>query len=83
MLVPVVCFTCGSPVGQVEDLFLAMRGRLVEAALGARQVSPTQAAVAAGLRVDCTPIFEALRVDNDCCRTRLATAMEFQSYYSC
>lgn len=83
MLIPAVCFTCGGPVGQVEDLFLAMRARLVAATLGARQTTPTQAAVAAGLRVDCTPIFEALRVDNDCCRTRLATGMEFQDYYSC
>lgn len=81
MLVPIVCFTCGCPVGDREDLFRHMRAELVRRVLGERGTAPTQAAIDAGLRVDCADILDLLGVVNDCCRLHLVTAMVFADYY--
>jgi hypothetical protein len=69
------------PVGDVDVLFRAMRAKLAEQVLRDRKTLPTQAAIDAGLAIDCGPILDALRVRNDCCRKTLVTAMEFQEYY--
>jgi len=81
MLVPVTCFTCGGPTGDVEDLFRHMRAKRVAAALGARGTAATHAAADAGLRVDCSDILDRLGITADCCRKVLVTAMDFSDYY--
>jgi DNA-directed RNA polymerase subunit N (RpoN/RPB10) len=81
MLVPVVCITCGCPIGDVADLYRHMRAARVRSVLAERGTLPTQAAVDAGLQIPCEDIFVALDVMNDCCRGHLATAMIFSDYY--
>ena len=81
MLCPVVCFTCGCPVGDVEDIFRHMRAARVRGILAERGTAATQAAVDAGLQVDCGDILDRLGIDHDCCRKTLVTAMVFRDYY--
>jgi DNA-directed RNA polymerase subunit N (RpoN/RPB10) len=83
MLVPVLCFTCGCPVGDVEDLFHQMRAARVRAILAERGTTATQAAVDGGLQIDCSDILDKLGIkkENYCCRKVLATAMVFTDYY--
>lgn len=65
MLVPVVCFTCGGPVGDKAALFRLMHRRAVEASTD----SP-----------DCLKIFIKLKVTSDCCRIALRHSMIFTDY---
>lgn len=81
MLVPIVCFTCGCPLGDVEDLFQQWRAERVKAALDARGTIATQAAVDPGLQIECEDILEALGIRYDCCRAHLVSAMLFCDYY--
>ena len=81
MLCPVLCFSCGYPVGDVEDLFRHIRAARVRDVLAERGTAATQAAVDAGLQVDCGDILDRLKIDRDCCRKTLVTAMVFRDYY--
>ena len=81
MLTPIVCFTCGAPTGDVEDLFQAMRAARVRAVLAERGTAATQAAVDAGLQIDCSEILTRLGITHDCCRKVLVTAMLYGDYY--
>jgi len=77
MLTPVVCFDCGLPVGDEEDLFREMRAELVERVLRERGTDPASAPADAGLQIDCGEILDELNVHMGCCRTRLISALIF------
>lgn len=81
MLIPVVCFTCGCPVGDLADVFLHMKAERVRKALAERGTVPLQAANDADLQVPCDDIFDALGVANSCCRKCLTTAMIYTDHY--
>ncbi|NBQ42410.1 MAG: hypothetical protein EBU23_07705 [Mycobacteriaceae bacterium] len=82
MLVPVTCFTCGCPVGDVEDLYRHKRAALVRTILAERGTAATQASVDAGLQIDCSHILDDLGVVGICCRKVLVSAMIFSDYYN-
>jgi DNA-directed RNA polymerase subunit N (RpoN/RPB10) len=81
MLVPILCFSCGCPIGDKEDLFRFMRAARVREVLKERGTAATRAAVDGGLQIDCEDILDLLGVANDCCRGHLVTAMVFPDYY--
>ncbi len=81
MLVPVICCTCGLPIGDVEDIFRELRNNRVRSMLAERGTTPTQAAVDTGLQIDCSDILKEIGIDHDCCRKSLVTAMIFSDYY--
>jgi len=81
MLCPVLCFTCGYPVGQIEDIFGHLRAAKVKKILSERKTTATQAAVDAGLQIDCSDILDKLNIMHACCRKTLVTAMIFADYY--
>ena len=81
MLTPVVCVTCGCPIGDREDLFRHMRTQRVREILASRGTTPAQASADAGLQIECGDILDALEVRNECCRAHLTTAMIFSDYY--
>jgi DNA-directed RNA polymerase subunit N (RpoN/RPB10) len=81
MLTPIVCLTCGCPIGDIEDLFRHMRAARVRELLGERGTDVSQAAIDVGLQLDCSDILELLGVRNDCCRAHLVSAMIFDDYY--
>ena len=81
MLTPVVCFTCGAPIGDRELLFLAMRAARVRAAVGERASAPTAWPVLRDAKIDLSDIFERLKVPSMCCRMNLATAVLFEDSF--
>ena len=81
MYVPPVCFTCGCPIGHVEDLFRIMRIKRVKKILDDRGTITTQAAIDVGLQIDCSDILDRLFIHNYCCRTHLISSMRFSDYY--
>ena len=81
MLVPVLCFTCGCPTGDVDCIFRHLRAARVRTILGERGTTATQAAIDAGLQIDCSEDLTRLGITNDCCRKVLSTAMIFSDYY--
>lgn len=81
MLTPVICFTCGLPIGDVATIFRFERAKLAEAILAEKKVAPGWAPVVGELQIDCSEIFDRLGIRADCCRTHLATAMQFDDQY--
>ena len=83
MLTPILCFTCGMPLGDVAPVYHHIRAKRMVAKYGSvgTRVAPTQAAVdptqVENLMSD---ILDALKVSK-CCRVRLITAMLFCEYY--
>jgi DNA-directed RNA polymerase subunit N (RpoN/RPB10) len=75
MLTPIVCFDCGLPVGDKEDLFRHMRAERVKKVLAEHGTTAAHALTDAGLQIDCSEIMAALGVHMDCCRKTLATAL--------
>ena len=81
MLVPILCFTCGSAIGDVEDLYLSMRAARVAAALAENDTAAVAASIDPKLQIDCRDILELLNVRFDCCRAHLITCMQFSDLY--
>lgn len=82
MLTPVVCITCGSPLGCKAPFYRAIRNSRVREALEKTGVRPSQASLqAAALQIDMKDILERLGVDLDCCRMHLSTIMDWRDYY--
>ena len=81
MLVPILCFTCGCPIGDKEDLFRHLRAEKVREILKDRKTVATQAMIDAGLQIDCSDILDRLGIVYDCCRAHLISAMIYSDYY--
>ena len=81
MLVPVLCFTCGCSIADLEDIFRHLRAAKVKEILDQRKTTATQAAVDAGLQIDCSDILDTLNIMHACCRKTMVTAMIFADYY--
>lgn len=80
MMCPVVCFSCGLPI-EVEDLFKHLRADRVKTILSERNTTATQATSDAGLQIDCSDILDKLKINYDCCRKTIISAMDFTDYY--
>jgi DNA-directed RNA polymerase subunit N (RpoN/RPB10) len=81
MLMPILCFTCGMPIGDKADLFKRLRSEKAKAILAQRGTIPTKASVDPGLQIDCTDIFDRLKIFQYCCRMHLTSNMEFADLY--
>ena len=81
MLIPIVCFTCGLPVGDKADLFRRLKAERVNRILAEHGTVPSQVPFDSKLQIDCEDILDRLKIRRPCCRTRLVTAMEFVDYY--
>ena len=65
MLVPIVCFTCGLPLADKEDLYMELK---------VKQVKENGS-------TDFQNILKLLDINNDCCKMHFITAMLFNDYY--
>lgn len=81
MLIPIRCFTCGAPVGDVAVAFRQIRAERLRKLLAERGVAPGKATLEPDLEVDMSDVYEALGIDEDCCRMALATTMDFRDFY--
>lgn len=69
MLIPIVCFTCGCPIGDKEDLFNALKAKKIK-----EKKNPDD-------DIDCSDILDLLDIKNDCCRMHFISSMLFTDYY--
>lgn len=69
MLIPIVCFTCGCPLGDKEDLFNYLKYEKIK-----KQKEDTN-------DLDCSDILDILDISNDCCRMHFISSMIFTDYY--
>ncbi len=82
MRVPVLCVTCGAPLGDKEIVFVAMQAEATAAALLRAATSPEGAPYDADYEVRVGGILDDLRVEAICCRTALMTSRVFEDIYN-
>lgn len=70
MLVPIVCFTCGLPLADKEDLFKYLKNEIIKNNKGDEEKD-----------INCSEILNTLQIINDCCRMHLITSLTFTDYY--
>jgi len=82
MLTPMVCFTCGFSLGDIAPVYHFIRqNRMATHLHGKNASAPTRVAVDPSLTKNIMgDVLDALGVE-DCCRTRLVTAMIFSDHY--
>lgn len=75
MLFPVVCFTCGTSLGEHELVFLRLRREKLAAARKKYDVAPGRELCVPGFSVALGAELDELGLRNECCRTRMLTAV--------
>jgi DNA-directed RNA polymerase subunit N (RpoN/RPB10) len=81
MLLPIACFTCGMPLGDMEDLYRYLCAQRIKEVLEERGTVATQAAIDADLHIECGDILDDLGIVYDCCRAHMLGGMVFSDYY--
>lgn len=78
MFTPAVCFTCGSSVGHVSEIFLAIREARLREALAHSAELPEFALSNYRENLDMSDVFEKLQISGcDYCRTVLTTTLQW------
>lgn len=72
MLMPILCFTCGCPLADKEDLFNYFKNEKINKNVNTDSIITS---------IDCMDIFEKLDIPNDCCRMHMISNMQFTDYY--
>jgi hypothetical protein len=81
LIAPVICQSCGWPLGDVAKAFNEARNIKIQAILTTTNIRPEQAIISPDFQVDCTDIFEKIQIFNQCCKKSLTCAMDFTQYY--
>jgi DNA-directed RNA polymerase subunit N (RpoN/RPB10) len=68
MLIPILCFTCGCPLGDKEDLYNYLKKE---------RINKTKE----GDDLDCLDILHLLDIVNDCCKMHFISSMLITDYY--
>lgn len=77
----VLCFSCGTPIGDVADEYHAMLRERVQALQQKTGVLPEKMMEDPSTQIDVQDILDALQIDADCCRTHLCTTVDFRDWY--
>jgi len=81
MLVPIRCFTCGYPIGDIAEIFRHIRIERVRAHIQATSETPMQAIIDNYSEINMRDVTDSLGIVASCCRTHLITAQDFRDYY--
>ena len=76
----IVCY-CGRSLGDLFDVFKAMRSELYTATFGHVQFDPSMLAIIPDLQVELGEVLNSLHLHLDCCRARMLTQVEFKELY--
>lgn len=69
MLIPIICFTCGCPIGDKEDLFNYLKKEKIKEK---KEINDN---------LDCSDILNLLDITNDCCKMHFISSMLLVDYY--
>ena len=84
MYVPCSCFTCGAPIGDLEDIYRAIYAKKVKvklAELVGHNEIPTKIAISSSLQISCEEELNKLHIYSYCCITHLTTSVRFSDKY--
>lgn len=81
LIAPVICQSCGLPLGDVAATFKLCRNKKIKEVLQSTKIKPEHSIISPDFQIDCTDIFEKLHIYPQCCRKSLACAMDFTQYY--
>ena len=90
MYVPIVCFSCGAPIGDLEDIYRAIHAKKVKAKLAElmgnnelmdNNKTPSNIAINSSLQISCEEELTKMGITAYCCRTHLVTSMRFSDKY--
>ena len=76
----IVCY-CGRSIGDLYDLFMKLRADKYAEEFGDAVFDPSAIALSEVLQSDIGDIFDTLHLENDCCRARIMTQVEFKELY--
>jgi len=82
MLVPILCFTCGYPIGDLEVFYHAERAKKIRSIMKERGTVAAFVTADGNLQIDCKDILDRLHINSDCCRKLMMTSMIFTDYYN-
>lgn len=74
----ILCF-CGRSIGDLYDLFCAMRAAVYEA--NKQTVNPAKAPITDQVAVDISTVLDDLGLHMQCCRVRISTQVEMKEVY--
>lgn len=66
MLIPIICFTCGLPLSDKEDIYMELK---------------TKEEKEKGENTNYKAILESLDIKNDCCKMHFVSSMIFTDHY--
>lgn len=69
MLIPIICFTCGCPIGDKEDLFNYLKNEKIKETKEDKE------------NIDYLDILNLLDITNDCCKMHFISSMLLVDYY--
>ncbi len=80
---PYVRCYCGRPIGDIYDLFKALRLKAYMKYFEdmSIDISPDRIPISEDIKVELRSVFEELNITTACCKTRLMTQVEYTEYY--
>ena len=84
MYVPNLCFSCGAPIGDIEDIYRAIVAKQVKlklAKLMGDNDTPTNIAINSSFQINCEEELKKLGIFTYCCITHLTTSVRFSDKY--
>jgi DNA-directed RNA polymerase subunit N (RpoN/RPB10) len=74
--IPIVCPTCGLPLGDRGELFDVLRNEKIEKIVKSEGILADLVPLKDGLQIDCIDILNILKIDKDCCRMYTISAIK-------
>lgn len=80
MHLPMVCPSCGYPIGELEEIFDMMKQDYMKEMMEKHNSTAKNLCMVTGVDVEFGPILDKLCVDNLCCRMRFPTNLAWKDY---
>jgi DNA-directed RNA polymerase subunit N (RpoN/RPB10) len=81
MLVPIRCFTCGLPIGDVSAIYRYHKDRLCRSEQKRLGITEKALDIDPRVNIDMEKILDALQIKKLCCRAHLITVMKLVDWY--
>lgn len=78
---PYIVCHCGRAIGNLYDLFLAVKRERLAEEFGEEIIDPIMIAVVKDIQIELGDILDDLHLYNQCCRVRMLTQVEFKEVY--
>jgi len=80
MHLPMICGTCGYPIGELEEVFDMMQYDYIQEMMEKHNSTAKNLCMITKTEIIYQPILDKLGVHNYCCRMRFTTNMAWRDY---